>query len=164
MPLNVPQQLFLAQARSDYEIFRRLARQGVCHRLHYLQMCTEKLSKVWFWRNMTVPAHGHYTFEPFLRALHSSGRSDLHRTFGYNDARGLMRRWPSILLLATRIQQLVPGPTNPNPEYPWPRNNPTDGPLGYTFPEWQEWNSSTAGRRLRLFIENLLRDYQYYFP
>lgn len=164
MPLNLPQQLFLAQARSDYEIFRRLARQGVCHRLHYLQMCTEKLSKVWFWRGMSPPAHGHFTFEPFLRALNTSGRADFHRMFGYSDARRLVLQWPSILDLALRIQQLVPGLTNPNPEYPWPRNHPTSSPLTHPFREWHDWSTTTAGRRLNLFVENLLRDYLVYFP
>ena len=36
VPLNVPQKLFLDQARSDYETFRLLSRRTVCHRLHYL--------------------------------------------------------------------------------------------------------------------------------
>jgi len=165
VPLNVPQQLFLAQAQSDYEIYRRLTRQRVCHRLHYLQMSTEKLSKVWFWRT-APPLHmpGHKTFEPFLRALHASGRADFHRMFRYHDARRLVAQWPSILGLALRIQELVPGPTNPNPEYPWPPNNPTSSPLTHPFPEWFDWTVTTAGRRLNLFVEMLLRDYLVYFP
>jgi hypothetical protein len=164
VPLNGPQQLFLDQARSDYEISQLLSRRDTCHRLHYLQMCTEKLSKVWFWRSMNPPPGGHHTFQPFLRELHSSGRTDFHRMFGYSDARRLVLQWPSILDLALRIQQLVPGPTNPNPEYPWPRNNPTNSPLNYQFSEWQDWSATTAGRRLKSFVENLLRDYQAYFP
>ena len=164
MPLNIPQQLFLDQARSDYEIYRRLARQDVCHRLHYLQMCTEKLSKVWFWRLMSPRAGGHHTFEPFLRALATSGRADLHRMFGYSNVRRFAPQWPVILHLASRIQNLVPGPSNPNAEYPWPRHMPTNGPLSHSFPEWQDWTTTTAGRRLRIFVETLLEDYLVYFP
>jgi len=162
--LNTPQQLFLDQARSDYEIYGKLARQDVCHRLHYLQMCTEKLSKVWFWRLMYPPTGGHHTFEPFLRALATAGRDDFHRMFGYSDARRFAPQWPFILQLASRIQNLAPGPNNPNPEYPWPRNRPTHRPLSYPFPEWPDWTTTTAGRRLRVFVENLLRDYLVYFP
>jgi hypothetical protein len=164
VPLNIPQELFLKQARSDYDIFGRLARQDVCHRLHYLQMCTEKLSKVWFWRLKIPPAGGHHTFEPFLRALATSGRADFPGMFGYSDVQRFTMQRPFILHLASRIQNLVPGPSNPNPEYPWPRNLPTDGPLSYSFPEWHEWTTTTAGRRLRIFVEKLLRDYEVYFP
>ncbi len=164
VPLNLPQQLFLEQARSDYDIYGRLTRQDVCHRLHYLQMCTEKLSKVWFWRLMSPPTGGHYTFEPFLRALATSGRSDFHRMFGYSSERRFVLQWPAIRDLASKIQNLVPGPTNANPEYPWPRSMPMHGPLSYSFPEWQAWATTTAGRRLKFFVETLLRDYLVYFP
>jgi hypothetical protein len=164
VPLNIPQQLFLDQARSDYEMYGKLACENVCHRLHYLQMCTEKLSKVWFWRLMSPPGGGHHTSEPFLRALAASGRSNFHQMFGYGNARHFATQWPFILSLASRIQNLVPGPTNANAEYPWPRHMPTSGPLSYTFPEWQDWTTTTAGRRLRIFVESLLRDYLVYFP
>jgi hypothetical protein len=166
VPLNLPQQLFLSQARSDYEIYGSLARRDVCHRLHYLQMCTEKLSKVWFWRLMSPPTGGHSTFEPFLRALTSSGRADFHQMFGYTSARRFALQWPAIQDLALKIQNLAPGPVNPNPEYPWPRNQPTDGPLNHPslVLVWQVWSTTTAGRRLRCFVENLLRDYLAYFP
>ena len=36
--------------------------------------------------------------------------------------------------------------------------------LTYTFPEWHDWNVTTAGRRLNLFVENLLHDYLAFFP
>ena len=72
MPLNAPQSLFLDQARSDYEIFQFLSRRNVCHRLHYLQMCTEKLAKVYFWRHGNSPGLRHDKFAPFLRDLDTS--------------------------------------------------------------------------------------------
>lgn len=59
---------------------------------------------------------------------------------------------------------MAPGQTNPNPEYPWPRNHPTNSPLTYPFPEWRDWCETTAGRRLNLFVENLLENYLAYFP
>ena len=65
---------------------------------------------------------------------------------------------------ALRIQQLAPGPTNANPEYPWPRNLPTDSPLTHLFTEFQDWSTTTAGLRVKTFVETILRDYAVYFP
>jgi len=84
--------------------------------------------------------------------------------FGYRYVRRFAPQWPSILRLALDIQNLAPGPNNANPEYPWPRHMPTRGPLSYTFNEWRDWTTTLAGRRLRIFVETLLRDYLVYFP
>jgi len=166
VPLNGPQQLFLDQARSDYEIFRFLSRRNTCHRLHYLQMCTEKLAKVYFWRHGHSPGLGHHKFAPFLRDLDSARGADFHRMFGYKDPGRFRIQKIAIISLAERIQNLAPagGNTGPNPEYPWPPNLPATSPLTYDFPEWQDWNDSVPGRRLRSFVENLLRDYLAFFP
>jgi hypothetical protein len=164
VPLNLPQSLFLDQARSDYETFGRLSRSNICHRLHYLQMSTEKLSKVYFWRGGIAPGLGHFTFEPFLRALNL--RADFHRMFGYTDSRRFTLQRPAILNLAARLQRLAPagGNQGPNAEYPWPPANPTNSPLTHTFLEWTDWNETTGGRRLRYFVENMLNNYLVYFP
>ena len=148
MPLNVPQQLFLDQARSDFEIYGHLSRHNNCHRLHYLQMCTEKLAKVYFWRGGFSPGLGHHKFVPFLRDLEL--RPDFHTMFGYQDLPRFNSQKSSIFDLAFRIQNLVPagGNNGPNPEYPWPPTMPTIGPLTFTFPEWRDWIVSTLGRRL----------------
>jgi hypothetical protein len=165
VPLNVPQQLFLDQARSDYEIYGYLSRRDTCHRLHYLQMCTEKLAKVYFWRGGVFPGYGHHKFEPFLRAL-DTNRPDFYLMFGYKELRRFNLQKPSIFNLASRLQNLAPsgGNLGPNPEYPWPPNRPTQGPLTHAFVEWSDWNESTAGRRLRFFVSDLLNNYMNYFP
>jgi hypothetical protein len=165
VPLNIPQQLFLDQARSDYEIYRHLSRRHPSHRLHYLQMATEKLAKVYFWRNGVFPGFSHHRFEPFLRALDSSGRTDFHRMFGYADARRFAVQKAAIFSLALLLQNLAPGGGNngPNPEYPWPPNLPTLAPISYNFSEWRLWSETTPGRRLRQFVENLLDYYPVYF-
>jgi hypothetical protein len=164
VPLNVPQQLFLDQARSDYEIYRYLSRRNACHRLHYLQMCTEKLAKVYFWRGGVSPGLRHNKFEPFLREL-DTHRTDFHHMFGYKDLQRFDLQKTSIFNLALRIQDLAPaGNTGPNPEYPWPPTMPTTGPLTHDFAEWQDWNDTAAGRRLKFFVDNLLQNYLTYFP
>lgn len=164
MSLNVPQQLFLDQARSDYEIFRFLSRRDVCHRLHYLQMCTEKLAKVYLWRTGSFPGFGHDKFVPLLRTLEP--RSDFRELFGYQDPRRFSPQKMAIFNLARKIQTLAPAHGNnvQNPEYPWPPSMPTTGPLIHQFAEWQDWNDTTAGRRLKYFVENLLQNYLTVFP
>ncbi len=164
MPLNVPQQLMINQARSDYEIFIHLRGVDVCHRLHYLQMSTEKLAKVYFWRNMSFPGFSHHTFEPFLRSLEA--RPDFHQMFGYRDRRRFDLQKEPIFDLATRLQNLAPASGNDgrNPEYPWPPKHPSISPLSFKYPEWQDWSETTPGRRLKGFVENLLTHYLVYFP
>ena len=166
MPLNGPQQLFLEQARSDHEIFRFLSRRNSCHRLHYLQMCTEKLAKVYFWRNGRFPGFGHHKLVPFLRDLDTFRVADFHLMFGYKDPRRFNIQKTAIIDLAKRIQDLAPagGNIGPNPEYPWPPNMPATRPLVHLFLEWQTWNNSVAGRRLSHFVENLLGNYLAFFP
>jgi hypothetical protein len=163
VPLNTPQQLFLDQARFDYEIYAHLKRQNICHRLHYLQMCTEKLAKTHFWRHGNPPKKEHFVFVQFLRDLDSD--ADFHKMFGYVDRSRFDLQKASIVGLAQRLQDLAPAKNNgPNPEYPWPPNMPTSSPLRYSFPEWQDWNETTSGRRLKMFVENLLQNYTSYFP
>ena len=164
MPLNIPEQLFLDQARSDYEVYEVLSRLNMCHRLHYLQMCAAKLAKAYLWRGGVSPGLRHDKSELFLRAL--AIRRDFHEMFGYKHRRRFDLLWPAILGLAIRIQNLAPAGKNigPNPEYPWPPTNPTTGPLTYDFPEWRDWRRTTPGNRLKYFVENLLRNYDVYFP
>jgi hypothetical protein len=164
VPLNIAEQLFLDQARSDYEIYECMSKQNACHRLHYLQMCTEKLAKAYMWRRGVSPGLKHDKFEPFVRAL--ALRRDFHEMFGYRDPRRFNLRKDSIFSLALRLQNLARGGGNngPNPEYPWPPNMPTAGPLSYTFPEWLDWNETTAGRRLKYFVKNTMKDYETLFP
>ena len=43
-------------------------------------------------------------------------------------------------------------------------NMPTTSPLVHLFMEWRDWSDSVVGRRLRYFVENLLRNYLALFP
>jgi len=128
-------------------------------------MCTEKLSKVYFWRNGSFPGFGHDKFEPFLTQLDAT-RPDLYGMFGYRDVGRFTLQKTFILDLARRIQKLAPahGNTGPNPEYPWPPTMPTTSPLVHPFTEWDDWNNSVAGRLLRYFVEHLLQNYLAIFP
>jgi hypothetical protein len=167
VPLNEPQRLFLDQARSDYETYRYLTRtrKNICHRLHYLQMSTEKLAKVYFWQRGSFPGFSHHVFVPFLRDL-LTDQPSVHEWFGYRSQHSFDLQRNAIRELALRIQNLAPahGNNGPNPEYPWPPANPTNSPLRHDFQEWHDWSETAAGRHLRYFVANLLSNYQDHFP
>jgi len=153
VPLNTPQQLFLDQARSDYEIYDYLSRKNNCHRLHYLQMCTEKLAKVYFWRHGHSPGLNHFVLVRFLLDL--DPRPDFHQMFGYVDRQRFDLQKASIFDLAQRLQDLAPagGNSGPNPEYPWPPRATSGPKIGRrasspTFPiRWTGWFPSFTSRR-----------------
>ena len=72
--MNERQRLYLVQARSDWALYEFLKTQPICHRLHYLQMCTEKLAKAFFWRSTGAGNLNHTAFVKFLRALKSQSK------------------------------------------------------------------------------------------
>lgn len=115
---------FLLQARSDHAVFDRLGVLQVetCHRLHYFQMVTEKLSKAWLTAPTAAnaPKTVHTAFVRMLQVIKS--RPDVRRKLGYTDAAAFARYVDSLLDLATRVEALAPaiaGLSRPNPEYPW---------------------------------------------
>ena len=119
------QAAFLAQARSDDGVRRRLAADAnvaPCHALHYLQMSTEKLAKALSdTQGDGPPPQSHAALVRFLQRL----KQDLNRQrrLGYGrDTRSFIRFIDSLLPLARRIEQLAPavaGAGRPNAEYPW---------------------------------------------
>jgi hypothetical protein len=85
--MNAQQQAFLDQAQSDYAVYQFLNGQAACHRLHYLQMATEKLGKAYFWGTTTPPRNIHEYFYRFLRAI--STRQDIAAAIGFANAQDL---------------------------------------------------------------------------
>jgi len=67
--MNERQRLYLVQARSDWAVYQLLKSQAICHRLHYFQMCTEKLAKAYFWKSPGAGKLGHAAFVKFVRAI-----------------------------------------------------------------------------------------------
>ncbi len=115
---------FFRQASSDHAVRRFLNTPKVeyCHRLHYLQMMTEKLAKAFLTKptEKNQPALTHAGFVQFLRVLR--GRRDLRQNLGYQDAASFNQFIDSLLPLAEQVQRLAPsfaGTSQPNPEYPW---------------------------------------------
>jgi hypothetical protein len=134
---------YLKQARSEYVVLQWLTRMNreYCHRLHYLQMVTEKLGKA-----MVTPAGGtepapvsHVIFVRMLQVLKT--RPEVRRRLGYRDAAVFKEFIDSLLELAGRIERLSPdqaGLTQPNPEYPWKDAATGDilAPTDYAFADF----------------------------
>lgn len=141
--MNECQQLWWEQAKSDYQVFLLLLRQGAaqCHSLHYLQMTAEKIAKAYLWRSDSPPPKTHKAFVQFLRFLGQTRQTDRERianlfTFARFDD---FQRWiRAVLPIAYDLEHLAPSLDNdgPNPEYPWPHRRPQNAPAHYQFEAW----------------------------
>ncbi len=114
---------FLFQARSDFRLLQLLNRSGsveLCHRLHYLQMVSEKLAKSFQSKGGKPPRTTHKAFVDFLRF--AQYRKDLEAVCGYSGRTKQFRAHVnSLLSVAKAIEDLAPSSRNQlaNPEYPW---------------------------------------------
>jgi hypothetical protein len=77
---------FIAQARSDFRVYRHLAERpefAVCHALHYLQMATEKLAKAYRLRDTKSPVDElvskHTGFAKFIGPFFTATLKDEYR-------------------------------------------------------------------------------------
>ncbi len=156
---------YLTQARSDHRLLGNLGKRGkdveYCHRLHYLQMATEKLAKAILTpRGGTDPAQtSHVMFVRMLQTLKRNRR--LRRLLGYGRATAAFTNYiDSLLDLAARVEQLSPdqaGFTRPNPEYPW-RSHGSQAvlaPVEYDFPEFNPRDPRMV--KLEALVSDLLR-------
>jgi hypothetical protein len=151
---------FRQQALSDYAVFRHLTTQAdipICHRLHYLQMATEKLAKSLLLVGSNAPnERSHYALVPFLRML--PGRPDIRARLKWADNPQQFKTYidRKIIPWAEKIQNLVPvgGSDRLNPEYPWLNGSGEVAcPATYGFPEF----SKVELIRFATFIDNLIR-------
>jgi len=154
--VNAAQHLFLSQARSDLKVFELLRAHHdlpPCHALHYLQMSTELFGKAHAWRHGR-PRQTHRAFVGFLRTLSTNRRAQKH--IGYERRN---EQWAHLIRksvpLAEQIEDLAPSLARdlPNPEYPWPPDDPQMAPVGYEFSVWIDLKVTPAGSQ---FL-NLLR-------
>lgn len=153
--MNARQAAFYRQAVSDWLVFRhlhpsmprwlenlqrvwcavvdvRIARFPVCHELHYLQMCTEKLSKAYYPVDLYA---GHKAFRRLLTDLPQNQKA--LAPLGFKMLGDLTRWAGSVKPIVDAIEDLAPAIADakglPNPEYPWPKANPAIAPADHSF-------------------------------
>ena len=167
--MNNAQELWRLQAQSDHSLFVRLRTMGAheCHLLHYLQMATEKLSKAYFWRSGKAPPKNHSGFIRFLKALLDRRPAELARTakaLGFGRPKDLDRWTDAVQPLAYSLQNMAPAEARdgPNPEYPWPHEDPTHCPATHSFALWKALSDTGQGRKLLEFIDRAIRRFDVY--
>ena len=160
--MNEQQRLYLVQARSEWGVFHLLKRQAVCHRLHYLQMVTEKLGKAFFWKGPGAENLGHAAFSRFVRAIAANRR--VAEIIGFSDIISFREWCNDVSHLAYALERLAPAIANdgPNPEYPWPRAEPRHAPVEHQFEIWEELNTRN-GHCLWRLIQQVLAHFERLF-
>lgn len=114
---------FLEQARSDWDVYTVITCSTcpMCHRLHYLQMTTEKLCKA-IGIKSGVRLNNLEKSHKFTGFLRVAARSSRFRSFlGMQNDRQLKEYINKILPIAHEIERLSPSLAQggPNAEYPW---------------------------------------------
>ncbi|MBX9585339.1 MAG: hypothetical protein K2X87_33955 [Gemmataceae bacterium] len=108
-------------------------RLPVCHELHYLQMCTEKLAKAYY-PDGAAPT-GHAAFRLFARDLPRNPAAST--ALGFASVGDLTRWLGAAQPVVGAMEDLAPSIADkvgkPNPEYPYPRGNPVNSPAEYPF-------------------------------
>jgi len=153
-------QAFRRQAESDYQIFKRFAGKdsdvAICHRLHVLQMATEKLAKSFLSAAAAEPPKKtHLALVRFLRVLSSNPDIRDRFTFG-NNPKQFKAYIDSLIPFAEQIEALAPvggDIERLNPEYPWLNGRlEIMCPADYSFPEF----TKSVLVRLARFIDRFL--------
>ena len=151
---------FRRQAVSDYQIFKRFSTPNsevaYCHRLHFLQMATEKLAKSFLIGSASEsPKKTHLALVRFLRVL--SGNPDIRERLKFaNNPKQFKAYIDRLIPLAARIEALAPiggDLERLNPEYPWlGGQNEVICPADHDFHEFAQ----TDVVRFATFIDQLL--------
>ena len=168
--MNAPQTLWWHQACSDFEVYQWMGEHPIlpCHRLHYLQMATEKLAKAYFWRSQAPPQKSHVAFVRFINVLvaeqNAKRRQMLVACFGLPNFGSFQKYARSQSTIAYQIQNMAPdlAGNGPNPEYPWPHPWPLHAPMSYKYSLWDILQQDTQGRRFLNFIWKALNSFPSY--
>jgi hypothetical protein len=158
--MNPQQQVFWDQAKTDYDIFLFLKDQPACHRLHYLQMCMEKLAKAYFFGRKKPPdLVSHAILLRFLRTI--ANQKVVCKSLASHRRQDVRKQIMDLLPLAYDLERLAPALAGdgPNPEYPWPRERPTIAPIHYQFPLWHTLQKTAPGRKFQALIGRLLEKF-----
>lgn len=162
------QTAFLRQARSDWEAYQKTIESEwpYCHRLHYLQMATEKLSKALLVAGDTKVEDltaSHAAFVRFLRLV--SNNRNLKNALGMKKSQQ-KAHFNQLLPLAHEIELLAPAlaKNSPNPEYPWKDvSGKVLAPVDYPFLSIKQLQKTRKGIQLLKYIEVFLLRFEELF-
>jgi hypothetical protein len=147
----------LLQARSDYDMLRRLLGDEdvpICQTLHCLQMTTEKLAKGFLTRSGQRYPNTHDAFAKFVRV--AKGLPEFRIACGFHQADQFRRYMESLQPLAQAVENLSPdGGDHPNPEYPWESSGTIIAPMEHSFAGFSL--QSPAMLKLLTFIETCFK-------
>jgi hypothetical protein len=138
-----------------------------CHSLHYLQMVTEKIAKAYFWRNGSPPPKNHAGFVQFLRFLGQikkpNDRERIANLFTFQRFSDFQNWICAVLPMAYDLERLAPAlaKDGPNPEYPWPHEEPETAPVDHRFAEWARLTTG-QGRDLMRVIRIAVESFEEY--
>ena len=150
---------YFNQAIADYEMFLMLEKTPnvpLCHRLHYLQMMTEKLAKGFKTKTTDGEyAHTHVAFVPFLKIAKS--RPEIMQACGIKTREQFSAYLDGLNSLAATVQGLAPAESNRanigvNPEYPWETPEGIVAPIEFGFPEIDLNTKNAKLNKLMTFI------------
>jgi len=158
---------FLKQARSDWETYQRIddPTWPTCHRLHFLQMATEKLAKALLVvGDMPLDriTHSHAAFVKFMRVARKNHTLQKELGMTYSQITAHFNR---LLPIAREIEILAPtlAQAGPNPEYPWFDNSGQIlVPVDFSFP-LMKLLQSPPGTQLLRYIGNFITDFEKLF-
>jgi hypothetical protein len=124
---------FRRQAKSDFEIYLRLheAETPLCHQLHYLQMCVEKIAKSHY---AAKPQASHYhAIEDMLSVIKRTPK--LLRRYGFGSSRQFQQVVAKMQPMLDFLEQIVPqrDESRINAEYPWLQNGTVVAPCEFSF-------------------------------
>jgi hypothetical protein len=158
--MNASQQHYYAQVVSDLGAFDALSGESPCHRLHYLQMLTEKLAKAYLFGRADPVTKQHTGFERFIKDLRREPR--IAKEFSFSRRMDFVNYLQSVLPLVREIERLAPAlcEDGPNPEYPWPPppRPPTAAPATFAFPLWRKLQAPQGAKFLR-FLRRLIEKF-----
>lgn len=171
---------FLAQARSNFKVFRILldldrAEGPACHPLHYLQMSTEKLAKAaMIALGQPVEKLTHVAFSNIPRVL---ARNNVAYRLGWQDAKAFRQFLRKAAPIFREIEELNPAVGTQssmtaarfqsNVEYPWQTRGENESivwlcPVNHSWPLIEELRSG-SGAHILQFIEVLLERFEAVF-
>lgn len=153
------QEGYLRQAMGDYDIYAEMNERNdpLCHRLHYLQMASEKLAKSFLCIGNEKPSKKtHYALVRFLKITKRLPK--IQRLLNYNENYlGYCAYIDSLLDIAEQIEKLAPvggDHDRMNAEYPWKdAAGEIQVPRDYVFDEFEQ----TDLIKIQVLLMNLFR-------